>query len=325
MTDNNKSKRARLLDNVLDAVRDDVTQAGGDEHPSGLGVLTSRVESVNRSGAQQKERRSFLRIPPERCQVWSGNPRQQQLLNESTCADLINGFKTRGQDFAAIVRPLDGDPNHDFEVIVGSRRRWTAAHLGMLFLVEVREQLNDEQAYALSHSENEDRVAVSDYEDALGMKHALGSYYHGQVSYQAQLMGKSVDHVSRFLDLADLPEEVVNAYPSLFEIKIAHMRKLKPLLENARTRKRVIELAESAQGKFANGTHLVNFLLSADKPRKAPAKVFNLKTGTNKPLVAAKYARGRVSINLNLKVGASDTEVSKALRRVLEWAQGHAK
>ncbi|MHB8697777.1 MAG: ParB/RepB/Spo0J family partition protein [Sulfuricaulis sp.] len=325
MPEDNKSKRTRLLESVKHAISDSEGGSNTEAEPGGRGVLTSRVESVNRAGVQQKERRTFLRIPPDRCLVWHGNPRQQHLLNETTCADLINGFTARGQDFAAIVRPVSGDPDHDFEVIVGSRRRWTAEHLNMLLLVEVREQLNDEEAYAVSHSENDDRLSVSDYEDALGMKRALGSFYHGQVSYQAQRMGKSVDYISRFLDLAELPEEVVDAYPSLFEIKVGHMRMLKPLFDNPRSRKRVIELAESIKGKFATGAKLVNFLLTADKPRKTPPKVFEVKTGTNKPLVSAKYKRGRVSINISLKTGASDTEVSKALRRTLEWAQGQAK
>lgn len=321
-----KSRRASLLDTVLKSVDGPGDRSlPADKEEGGHGVLTNRMESAHRASSHQKERRTFLRIPPERCRVWLGNPRQQQLLNETTCADLISGFTARGQDFAAIVRVVKDDPNHDFEVIVGSRRRWTAEHLKMLLLVEVREQLDDEQAYALSHSENEDRVTVSDYEDALGMKRALGCYYKGQISHQAKLMGRGVDYISRFLDLAELPEEVVEAYPSLFEIKLEHMRKLKPLLENPRTRKRVIELAVSAKGKYSNGANLVNFLLTTDKPRKAPQKVFELKTGTNKPLVTAKYVRGRLSVNVILKNSASATEVTKAMKRVLEWAQVQAK
>jgi ParB family chromosome partitioning protein len=323
--DDNKSKRTQLLETVKHAIFSNEEEASKETETSDRGVLTSRLESANRSSAQLRERRTFLRIMPSRCLVWTGNPRQQSLLNEMTCADLINGFKTRGQDFAAIVRPIAGDPDHDFEVVVGSRRRWTAEYLKMLLLVEVREQLNDEEAYALSHSENEDRVRVSDYEDALGMKRALGSYYRGQVSYQAQLMGKNVDYVSRFLDLADLPEEVVEAYPTLYEIKLKHARILKPLLENSRTRKRVIELARSAKGKFSNGAKLVSFLLTADKPRKNPKKVFEMKTGTNKPLVSAKYSNGHLSISVRLKAGATDTEVSRALRRTLEWAREQDK
>lgn len=325
MTDDHKSRRARLLHNVIGSVQSAEEEAHSEEGKGASGVLTSRLDSANRATTTQKERRTVLRIPANRCRVWAGNPRKQQLLSESTCADLIEGFKTRGQDFAAIVRPVAEDPDYDFEVIVGSRRRWTAEFLGMPLLVEVREQVSDELAYALSHSENADRIPVSDYEDALGMKRALGSYYRGQISYQAQVLGRTVDHVSRFLDLADLPEEVVDAYPSLFEIKLKHMRKLKPLLENSRTRKRVIELAESAKGKFTNGTNLVNFLLSAEKPRKTAPKLFEVKTGTNKPLISAKYIRGRVAIHVNLKTGASNTEVSKALQRTLDWARGQAK
>lgn len=323
MNENSKTKRARLFHSVLGAVRD--TEPGSNEQPAVEGVLTSRVESVSRTSAQQKERRTFLRIPANRCSVWKGNPRQQELLNETTCADLLEGFKTRGQDFAAIVRPVKDNADYDFEVIVGSRRRWTAEFLNMLFLVEVREQLSDEDAYALSHSENADRVRVSDYEDALGMKRALGSYYRGQITYQAQKLGKSVDYVSRLLDLAELPEVIVDAYPSLFEIRVSHMRLLKPLLESPKTRKRVIETAEEAKGRFSSGTKLVKHLLAADKPRKAVPKTLEMKTGTNKPLLSAKYARGQVSIKINLKNGASDTEVTKAMRRALEWAQGHTR
>lgn len=328
MSEPNKSKRTQLLESVIGAARNSSdTEIPTAENPasSRAGVLTSRVDAVAKSGSQQKERRTFLRIPANRCRVWAGNPRKQELLNETTCDDLITGFQTRGQDFAGIVRPVKDDTNHDYEVIVGSRRRWTAEFLNMPFLVQVMEDLTDEQAFALSHSENADRVQVSDYEDALGMKRALGSYYRGQVTYQAKVMGKSVDQVSRFLDLAELPEEVVDCYPTLFEIKVGHMRQLKPLLENPRTRKRVIDLAQAAKGKYSSGSKLVQYLVSGDKPRKTPAKVFELKTGTNKPLLSARYKRGRVSININLKSGASENEVSKALRRTLEWAHNCSK
>ena len=38
----------------------------------------------------------------------------------------------------------------------------------------------------------------------------------------------STSWLSRYLDIADLPEEIVKAYRDITEIKVMHARKLKP-------------------------------------------------------------------------------------------------
>jgi len=315
-----KSKRATLLENVIGAVNN---VPAGDEPDDtagqGSGILRSRMDSAARAHLQQRERRTFLRIPADRCRVWPGNPRKQELLNESVCADLISSFQVHGQKMAAIVRPLHGEAGHDFEVIVGTRRRWTAQFLGMPLLVEVQERLADDEAYALARSENDDRIGLSQYEDALGLKRALTHYYRGQLNDQARFLGKTPDYLSRYLDLADMPEEIVDAYPGLHEIRINHIRVLKPLLDNPRTRKQVIDCALTAKGRFSSGAKLVTHLLAAAKPRKPAAKKFEIRTGANKPLLNAQYARGQVTIRLNVSTGATDAEMTQALKRTIAW------
>ncbi|MEM6492312.1 MAG: hypothetical protein AAF684_10495, partial [Pseudomonadota bacterium] len=59
-------------------------------------------------------------VDPARCRMWARHNRRYDLLNEQRCADLIEGFKAQGrQEFPAIVRRVEGDPDIDFEVICG--------------------------------------------------------------------------------------------------------------------------------------------------------------------------------------------------------------
>ena len=101
-----------------------------------------------------------------------GHNRDYAALNEETCADLIESFKAEGrQNFPAIVRRVEDDPEHDWEVICGARRHWTVSWMrahhqpDFKFLIEPRE-LTDEEAFRLADLENRSRRDLSDYERA---------------------------------------------------------------------------------------------------------------------------------------------------------------
>jgi ParB family chromosome partitioning protein len=59
----------------------------------------------------------------------------------------------------AVVRRVEGDPDHDYEVIAGTRRHWSIRWLransypDMMFVAQVA-QLDDEAAFRLADIEN---------------------------------------------------------------------------------------------------------------------------------------------------------------------------
>jgi ParB family chromosome partitioning protein len=161
---------------------------------------------------------------------------------------LIKGFKSQGkQELPPIVRALKDDQNYEYEVICGARRHWTVAWLRshnypqFKFLIEVRD-LTDEEAFRLSDIENRDREDISDYERALDYRLALERYYKKQKDMAVRL-DMTETRLSRYLDLASMPQEIVTCYADPTHIRISHWVELKKLYQSPKTRSDFMDIA----------------------------------------------------------------------------------
>lgn len=204
--------------------------------PPRTGILQARDNTLAQIARGAAVTRTHELVDPARCRIWEQHNRDYAALNTTNCADLIESFKAQGrQEMPAIVRRLAGDPQHDFEVICGARRHWTAAWMRannypeFRFLIEPR-QLTDEEAFRLADLENRSRRDLSDYERACDYARALERYYLGSQQRMAERLEVSASWLSRFLELAKLPDEVVRAFASPGELRISHAASLAPLL-----------------------------------------------------------------------------------------------
>jgi len=195
-------------------------------------------------------------VKPSECKMWERHNRVYADLTEVRCRSLIASMLTQGkQELAAIVR-LSDDPNYEFEVICGARRHWSVTYLRengypeFLFQIDVR-NINDEESFMLGHVENSERKDINNYERALDFLDALNYYYKSQKS-MALTLGVKEEWLSRYLDLARLPKEVVNAFPANDKILPGHAKILKPLLQNQTTRKEVIDRALELKNSGSN-------------------------------------------------------------------------
>jgi ParB family chromosome partitioning protein len=169
--------------------------------------------------------------------MWACHNRDYAALDLERCKDLIESIKAQGrQEVPAIVRRIQGDPDHEFEVICGARRHWSVSWLrkhnypNIRYLVEVRE-LTDEEAFRVSDLENRAREDLTDYERARDYLRALDTYYGGVQKDMAERLSVTPSWLSRYLDLARLPDEVVAAFASPHDLRIKHVTQLKPLLK----------------------------------------------------------------------------------------------
>jgi ParB family chromosome partitioning protein len=133
-------------------------------------------------------------VDPARCRMWSRHNRRYDLLSEASCADLLEGLRSQGeQEFPAIVRTVTDSQDYDYEVICGARRHWsvsflrTVEHRQIKFLIEVRD-LDEEAAFRLSDVENRARDDISDYERALDYRAAVEDFYNGVARRMAERM-----------------------------------------------------------------------------------------------------------------------------------------
>lgn len=336
MSSKNRSFMADLAATVEPAA-----QAPERQPRLGVGVLGSRNNRLAdlASGAVVDNPQEL--VDPARCRIWERHNRDYGALNESRCSDLIESIKAQGkQEVPAIVRRVSGDPDHDFEIICGARRHWAVSWLrannypDTRYLIEIR-GLTDEQAFRISDLENRAREDLSDVERARDYLRALDLYYEGKQKTMAARLNQSEAWLSRYLDLARLPEEVLRAFADVHALKITHIGTLKPILKPADARARVLAEAARIADRRTAGDAAVpqlvpdvlralaaaaaepNHAKSAPKKTGSAATVF--RSGTGKPLVRLDRADKKgVTVTLLCKGGGTRAEAEKALQEVLD-------
>jgi ParB family chromosome partitioning protein len=228
-------------------------------------------------------------VDPARCRIWEGHNRDYAALNEETCADLIESFKAEGrQIFPAIVRRVEDDPARDLEVICGARRHWTVCWMraherpDFRYLVEPRE-LTDEEAFRFADLENRSRRDLSDYERARDYARAVDRYYGGSQQQMAERLEVSKSWLSRYLELARLPAEIVTAFASPHAIGISHAAILAPLLRHDDQRNRMIAQARRLAAERVD-------LVARSAPLPSPAGVMQRLTNTARAAIVTRRA-----------------------------------
>ena len=284
----------------------------------------------------EREEKTLFWVDPADCKMWSEHDRDYSLLDERNCADLIDGIKSQGkQEFPAIVRKLDNDANFKYEVICGARRHWSISHLRannfpeFKFLIEVQD-LTDEQAFRLSDIENRDREDISDYERAVKYVKAVSKYYKTQKA-MAERLQVTEAWLSRYLDLASMPTEIINCYASIRDIKTKHAKYLKPLMKDAKVRHKLMLKAsqiieEQSKRKQANkdlldGVEVINLLKLPNKKeaKSTPNQATVYKSSDDKKMMeVAKKGKGGLSINILAGSGASKEELVAACKKAIE-------
>lgn len=325
---------------------DPIAEGAAPPRRSGLGanVLTGRENRLAELAAGKVVSRTHELVDPARCRMWEGHNREYALLTEERCADLIESIKAQGrQEMPAIVRRVRNDPQHDFEVICGARRHWSISWLRshnypeFHFLVDIRE-LSDEEAFRLADLENRAREDLSDLERARDYLRALDLYYEGRQRTMAERIKVTESWLSRYLDLARLPPELMRAFPRPQELRIKHVLALKPLLKPDERRERVFaeakrlgEQAGAGEGEAAMPIPdiLRALAAAADAPKRsgsasragAPRKSGSevVLSAAGKPLLRIDGGnRKELRLTLMPQAGGSRAEAEAALKDLLD-------
>jgi ParB family chromosome partitioning protein len=303
----------------------------------GMGALTGRTNRLAELASGSMVSRAQELVDPTRCRMWAEHNRDYAKLDEARCGDLIESFKAQNrQEVAAIVRRVHDDPAVDFEVICGARRHWTVSWLrahnysDFRFFVEIRE-LTDEEAFRISDLENRAREDLSDVERARDYLRALERHYGGHQKAMAQRLNVSETWLSRYLDLARLPPNLLAAFFDPHELKIKHITQLKPLLKPAERELRVLQRAAELKARAGEGARfspqevIRQLAAAADPPKKSGSPK---KSGKDAAVVCAPSGapvlridgrrRKEVSLTLLIGGGATRAETEAALSAVLD-------
>lgn len=189
-------------------------------------TLLGRESALARVASGEVRQVTQLLLDPARVRVWKGNARSYQHLSEESCGELIDSIVAEGgQKVPAVVRRIEGDPDHEFEVIAGTRRHWSISWLRansypeMQFVAQVV-TLDDEAAFRLADLENRARKDVSDLERARNYATALYDHYGNHMSRMAERLKLSKGWLSKMLKVASIPDAVLAAFASPADVQL---------------------------------------------------------------------------------------------------------
>lgn len=240
-------------------------------------------------------------------QVFEQNAREQSFLNEHALSDILTTLRERGQQYPAVGRLLsDGT----IEVLDGSRRRMACILAKQDFLIYVGENISSEHAKFLSDVANAHKP-LSLYEKGKEMLAKLDSHEAEDQKALAKMFQCSEALVSGALKAADLPLELLQAYPNVVELGRPTIVKLhkqyyslgdeerKYLLEKCRNEEGFVWQRSQAQGVARltkDVTETLESWIDELKPKTVPV---NNKVELIKG--RATYTRKGNNLTLNLK------------------------
>ncbi|TDW67150.1 ParB family chromosome partitioning protein [Novosphingobium sp. PhB55] len=305
-------------------------------------TLLGRESALARVATGEVRQVTQLLLDPARVRIWPGNARSYAHLSEESCQELIDSIIAEGgQKVPAVVRRVEGDADHDYEVIAGTRRHWSISWLrghsypDMQFVAQVA-QLDDEAAFRLADLENRARKDVSDLERARNYAQALRDHYGNHMTRMAERLKLSKGWLSKMLKVAAIPDAVLSAFASPADVQLKPAYPLAQLLDDkdkaAAVRKEAARLARDQAGRRADGrptlpaADVLKALLSApDAERVKPdPMVVVSRHGRTMASVQTSNRQG-VTLRLHAGSGASRDEVVNAVRNLLIQLDGEGR
>ncbi|MEN3297745.1 MAG: ParB family transcriptional regulator, chromosome partitioning protein [Burkholderiales bacterium] len=128
------------------------------------------------------------------------------------------------------VRPLKGDADR-YEIVFGHRRHRACLELGLPVLAFV-EEVSDQDLFKEMDRENRKREDLSPWEQGRMYRRALDEELFASLGELSKELGVDKGNLSKALKLADLPDDIVNAFPSPLELQYRWAKLLNDALQS---------------------------------------------------------------------------------------------
>ena len=149
----------------------------------------------------------------------------------------FDGLKADIQAAGRNVQPIkvrraghDADGHDEFEIAFGHRRHRACLELG-LPVAAIVEVLTDAQLFSEMERENRERQDLSPWEQGVMYKRAIDDGLFPSLRQLASSIGAQVGNVSTAIQLASLPSEVIDAFPSPLSLQFRWGTALKAAID----------------------------------------------------------------------------------------------
>ncbi|WP_029623158.1 ParB/RepB/Spo0J family partition protein [Sphingomonas elodea] len=214
-------------------------------------TLLGRESALARVASGEVRQVTQLLLDPAKVRIWPGNARVYGDLTEENVRELIDSIVAEnGQKVPAVVRRIEGDPQHEYEVIAGTRRHFAISWLransypDMQFVAQVA-QLDDEAAFRLADLENRARKDVSDLERARNYAEALKAHYGNHLTRMAERLKLSKGWLSKMIKVAGIPDAVIAAFASPADVQLKPAYPLAQALDDKAAAKAILAEAKA--------------------------------------------------------------------------------
>ncbi|MFT4054369.1 MAG: ParB/RepB/Spo0J family partition protein [Novosphingobium sp.] len=306
-------------------------------------TLLGRESALARVATGEVRQVTQLLLDPAKVRPWKGNARSYAHLSEESCRELIDSIVAEGgQKVPAVVRRIEGDAVHDYEVIAGTRRHWAISWLrahsypDMQFVAQVA-QLDDEAAFRLADIENRARKDVSDLERARNYAEALKAHYGNHLTRMAERLKLSKGWLSKMLKVAALPDAVVAAFASPAEVQLKPAYALAQALDDkdkaGAIRKEATRLAKEQAARrdgdrpaIAAADVLKALLAAPEAEREKPVLPSIPNSRTGRPVASLQsHNRQGLTLRLHAGSGANFEETVNAVRVLLAQLEAEGR
>jgi ParB family chromosome partitioning protein len=289
----------------------------GDPSPFESSPAQPRVPAVELAltgrTSPMAERTNVLSVDPKRCRPWKYHNRTNAWYTKERCQDLIDSIVKDGQLEPALARKLNGDPDFEFELIYGMRRRFAAEFTHSKLKVRLTDA-DDARAAVLMHIENADRQDITAMERALSFQQQLEAKIFSTQDAMAEAFGLSKGQVTKLLKAAQLLKQTtigqLFADKSVVPVEAAYQ--LSVLMDRPGAKDVVLKAAQNLLAKGESGrtpaATLKVLAASLDRSRHVEALKREYHVGPSTRMTMVRNPKGKVTLAFPKGLREADRE-----------------
>jgi ParB family transcriptional regulator, chromosome partitioning protein len=295
----NLSEIARLTRERPDATKD--SGNGAPTASPGRPVLAAAELALTGRVVPPLERENIFSVDPKRCRPWRYHNRTMAWYTRDRCQDLIESIAKDGQQEPTVARKLSGDPDFDYELVYGMRRRFACEFLNTRLKLRVIDA-DDARAAVLMHIENADRQDITPMERALSFHAQLEAKVFATQEALSDAIGLTKGQVSKLVKAAALMRQgtITQLFTDKSTVPVDLAYKMATLWDRPGAKEVMLKAAQNLLQKERAGRSAADVLKtligSLDRSRKFEPvqKQYNL--GAAGRITVTRNARGKVTL-----------------------------
>jgi ParB/RepB/Spo0J family partition protein len=269
------------------------------------------------------QRENIYAVDPKRVKPWAHHNRSAVWYTRERCQDLIESIAKDEQQEPALARRLKSDPDFDYELIYGMRRRFACEVLGKKLRLRVIEA-DDIRAAVLMHVENADRQDITPMERALSFQALIDGKVFTAQDALAAAMNLSKGQVSKMLKAAALLRQgsIGTLFADTSAVPVEQAYKLATLMDRPGAKDVILQAAKnlSRDGQGRGVSEVLRLLIgSLDRSKKFPPIQKRYNVGAARHVMVTRNARGKVTLAFAEGLqGVDRADAIKAMEEILK-------